>query len=59
MSCWCQVMFSLWLLNERLVEVFHATSDKGSILMQHLLKIGELTVRIAILMLQRYQQAID
>ena len=58
-SCWCPVVFSLWPLNERLAAVFQATRDKGGILMQHQLKRGALTVRIAILMLDHYQQTID
>lgn len=59
MSCWCPVVFSLWPLNERLAAVFQATRNKGGILMQHQLKRGALTVRIAILMLDYYQQTID
>ena len=58
-NCWCPVVFSLWPLNERLAAVFQATLDKGGILMQHQLKRGALTVRIAILMLDHYQQTID
>lgn len=59
MKCWLQVVFGLWPLNVGFTTMLQMTSDKGTILMQNLLETGELTMRIAILMLCRCQPVID